>query len=302
VANGSTTAAATLTLGSDNNSQLFIGTFVNGSTQPLGLTKTGGGTFSVSGDSTCTGPVTVQAGTLALVAASGSFPNSTPVTGTGSFSNATAIAVATGATLDVSGRSDGTLTLNANQTLKHSGASVGQIGVTGNVNSGSGILLLALNRTNSPATNDSLVVSGTLTAGGTLTVTNLGPALHANDSFQLFNSGVSGFAYNLQTNDYVNNVKYTWLNTVSTDGKIMVQTVGSLVNTNPTNITASVSGGNLTLSWPADHIGWTLQSQTNTSSIGLGTNWTDIAGSSTINQVVIPINTVSGSVFFRMKY
>jgi len=50
------------------------------------------------------------------------------------------------------------------------------------------------------------------------------------------------------------------------------------VATNPTNITAVVSNSTLTLFWPADHLGWILQAQTNHA--GLGTNWVDAAGSS----------------------
>lgn len=74
------------------------------------------------------------------------------------------------------------------------------------------------------------------------------------------------------------------------------------VNTNPTNITTSVSGGNLTLSWPTDHTGWTLQTQTNSLSVGLGTNWVNVAGSATTNQITIPISAVNSSVFFRLIY
>jgi hypothetical protein len=106
----------------------------------------------------------------------------------------------------------------------------------------------------------------------------------------------------LQTTDRVNNVIYTWNNTVSSNGKIAVASVTTLVNTNPTNITATVSGGNLTLSWPADHTGWTLQSQTNGLQKGLGTNWVAMPSSTTTNQVTIPIITTNGSVFFRLTY
>jgi hypothetical protein len=74
------------------------------------------------------------------------------------------------------------------------------------------------------------------------------------------------------------------------------------VNTNPTNITSVVNGNNLTLSWPADHTGWRLQSQTNALSVGLTTNWVNVAGANTTNQVTIPIGSTNGSVFFRLIY
>jgi fibronectin-binding autotransporter adhesin len=303
VANGSGSTPATLTLGSDNiTGPVFIGTFINGGVQPLGLTKVGSGTFMVSGDSTNTGTISVQAGTLALAAASGTYPDAvTPVTGSGSFSNAAAFAVATGATLDVSGRSDSTLTLNAGQTLKHGGAGTGPITVTGNVNIGNGTLQFAINRTG--FAKDTLAASGAVTYSGTLAVTNIGAVLQAGDSFQLFPGAQAGFAaFNLPTTDVVNNVQYTWNNTVTSDGKITVQTVSPLVNTTPTNIVALVSGGNLNLSWPSDHTGWSLQTQTNALGVGLSTNWVTVPGSTATNEVSIPINAANPAVFFRLQY
>lgn len=74
------------------------------------------------------------------------------------------------------------------------------------------------------------------------------------------------------------------------------------VSTTPTSITSFRSGNNLTLSWPADHTGWRLQSQTNSLSIGLTTNWGDVAGSESTNQVTIPIIPGVGSLFLRMVY
>ncbi len=74
------------------------------------------------------------------------------------------------------------------------------------------------------------------------------------------------------------------------------------VATNPTNITTSVSGNVLTLSWPADHIGWRLQVQTNSLSTGLGSGWTDVAGSTSVNSVNVTINPANGTVFYRMVY
>lgn len=290
VFNKSPSAAGTIVIGADDSTVQFDGMFGDGASKALNVTKVGAGTLTLTAVSTNTGTVAVDGGTLALNTS-------------GSFGNAKNLAVGTSGILDVVGRTDGTLTLNANQTLKHSGASVGPITVNGNLNMGSGTLLLALNTTNTPATNDSLVVTtGTLTAGGTLTVTNVGPALQAGQSFQLFSAGVSGFAYNLQTNDVANNVKYSWNNEVETLGKITLLSVSTLVNTTPTNITATVNGGNLTLEWPADHTGWTLQTQTNNLNVGLSGNWANVAGSTTTNKAVIPIDPVNGSVFFRMVY
>jgi hypothetical protein len=72
------------------------------------------------------------------------------------------------------------------------------------------------------------------------------------------------------------------------------------LNTNPALISAQLTGGQLSLSWPADHAGWTLQVQTNSLSVGLGTNWVDVAGSSAVTQMNIPINTANGSAFYRL--
>ena len=300
VANNSGASAATLTVGSDNNSQTFVGTFINGSSQPLSLTKVGTGTMTLSGDSTCTGTVSVQGGTLALAAASGSFPNGNPITGSGLFGSAASIAVATGATFDVSGRTDGTLTLNAGQTLKHAGAGTGPITVTGNVNLGTGTLLFAINR--SGFAHDSLAASGVVTYSGTLAITNIGAVLQAGDSFQLFPSGVSGFtAFDLPTADVVNNVQYTWNNTVASDGKITVASVSPLVNTTPGNLLTSVSGDTLSLSWP-DHLGWSLQAQTNVLSVGLSNNWATMPGSETVTNMDITINPADPAVFYRLFY
>ncbi len=67
---------------------------------------------------------------------------------------------------------------------------------------------------------------------------------------------------------------------------------------NPTNITASVSSNTLTIAWPADHIGWILQAQTNGLSTG---QWFDLPGSDAVNAVVIPMNLANAAVFYRLR-
>jgi hypothetical protein len=74
------------------------------------------------------------------------------------------------------------------------------------------------------------------------------------------------------------------------------------VNTNPTNITAMVSGSKLTLSWPADHTGWHLQAQTNSIGKGLGTNWVTIPNSNLSNGYTNTIDPTQPTVFYRMVY
>ncbi len=74
------------------------------------------------------------------------------------------------------------------------------------------------------------------------------------------------------------------------------------VNTTPTNLTTVVSGSSLTLNWPADHIGWRLQVQTNSLTTGISSNWVDVPGSTSVNNINTTINPANGAVFYRMVY
>jgi cellulose 1,4-beta-cellobiosidase len=72
------------------------------------------------------------------------------------------------------------------------------------------------------------------------------------------------------------------------------------VSETPPPLIFGISGSQLQFSWPADHLGWVLQMQTNSASIGLGTNWVDVPDSTTTNQITIPMDPANGSVFFRL--
>lgn len=305
VRNMHATLAGTLTVGLDDTSTTFDGTFSDGAAASFGLTKVGAGTLTLTAISTNTGAVTVSGGTLAM---------------SGSFNKASQIIANTGGIYDVTG-AGGTLTLNSGQTLRGNGGTVngllaasagstvapglpmGTLTVSGNATI-NGIYRPNLNRTNTPSNCSQLASGGSITfSGATLSCTNVGPKLQVGDFYQLFPGATAGFTtVVLQTNDVVYNAKYAWNNTVATDGRITVTNVTFIINPAPTNLVTSVAGGVLTLSWPTDYTGWTLQTQTNALNKGLGTNWANVAGSAATNKVNIPIVSTNGSVFFRMKF
>ena len=158
------------------------------------LAKTTGGTVTLTVANTYGGDTTISGGTLAL-------------SGSGAISSSANISVGSGATLDVTGRTDGTLTLASGQTLKGEGqvggnitalsgasvkpgASIGTLTVAsgGNVTLQSGSTTeMEVNRGATPNA-DKVQGIGTLTQGGTLSIINNGAALQLNDSFTLLSA------------------------------------------------------------------------------------------------------------------
>jgi hypothetical protein len=61
------------------------------------------------------------------------------------------------------------------------------------------------------------------------------------------------------------------------------------------------SNSSLSLSWPIVYTGWLLQVQTNPPDAGLSTNWFTILGSEATNQIIVPIDSTSGSLFYRLQ-
>jgi hypothetical protein len=135
---------------------------------------------------------------------------------------------------------------------------------------------------------------------GTLDLGSL-PSFNNNDSFKLFGATAYGGSF---TNllPATPGVSQTWNTSQLTVNGTLVVFCASCVNSTPTNITSLVSGNALDLSWPADHTGWRLQVQTNSSNGGIRTNWSTVAGSVTTNHVIIPIDLATGSVLYRLIY
>jgi hypothetical protein len=186
------------------------------------------------------------------------------------------VAVQSGGTLAPGNSGIGTLTISNNITL-------------------SGTNLMKLNRTNAP--NADLLVAPSLPFGGTLTVVNSGPALQGNDTFHLFSGSISGSfaATNLPT---LSSPDLSWdASLLQSQGIIKV--VSSLPS-NPTNISFTVSGGTLSLTWPGSYLGWIAQS--NSISLSSTNSWFDIAGSQSQTNLSIPINSSLTNVFYRLRH
>jgi len=296
VRNMHATLPGTLTVGTDGSSSQFDGTFSDGAAAAFNLTKVGAGTLTLTAISTNTGAVTVNGGTVAM-------------SGSGSFGKASKIIAGSGAFYDVSA-AGGTLTLNSGQTLGGSGtvtgnviasagstiapgSSVGTLTVAGNVTLGGG-MTMELNRSLSPNSDRLVTSGGSITGGGSLTVTNIGGALQAGDTFQLFASGVSGITANLPTVDLLNARTYTWQNNIGSSGSVTVLT--STPITSPT-LNVSQTGNSLSFSWTGP---FKLQSQTNSLSVGISTNWGNYPGGST-SPVAVTINPTNKTVFFRLS-
>lgn len=265
--------------------------------------------------------------------------NTVHVGASSSLGLSTYVQVNSGATLDLSAMSAFNFgTVATNQSLKGNGTIVGPAAGSVNINAGGTLApglpganfaintntstltisnslvfnsgstyFVGVNKTTATAvTNASDHVAGltSVTMGGTLVITNYGRSFVGGDVIPLFSSTTynpNGFTSN-NIVPATPGPNLAWdTSTLGTDGNLRIFST-LVINPNPTNIVVSVSGNQLTLSWPTDHIGWTLQSETNNLSVGLTNNWATVTGSTTTNAVVVPINLTNGTVFFRLIY
>jgi autotransporter-associated beta strand protein len=267
-------------------------TTINTSTGALLKFDAAGGSQTIANPVNGGGNIQVNNGTLTLTA-------SNPYTGTTTLSNgalfingtnAASPIIASGGMLGGNGMVSAPVTLAAGATLAP-GASAGAVGtfnVNSNLNLG-GDVAIDINKSLAQS-NDLAVVSGGLTntGAGTVTISNLGPALLVGDKFTLFSQPLQNGAALTVTG-----AGAAWANNLALDGSISVTAV-----TRPTLNFTRVDN-DLQFSWAPNFGSYQLQSQTNRLDVGLGSNWSDYPGVDT-SPVTVPMDTTPGAVYFRL--
>ena len=256
-------------------------TFTNSDINNFNVVKTGTGS-QVIRNCSYLGTTTINGGTLSII-------------GTLPYATNTVMVNATG-TLGGNGTLGGAVIVNPNGTLAPGYDGIGSMTVSNNVTLG-GNTLMKITK-DGGITNDQVMVSGTATYGGTLTVTNVGATvLTDGDVFKLFSAAnhISTFA---SISPATPGVGLAW-NFNPTNGVLSV--VSSIANYS-TNLSFTVSGGSINLAWPATHLGWILQTETNALSVGLTTNWVDVAGSDLVTATNIPVSPANPVAFFRLRH
>jgi autotransporter-associated beta strand protein len=263
----------TYSIGGKNLDCTFDGVIQDGS-EGTAITKVGPAKLTLTGASIHSGSTTVESGTLQV---------------DGSFSSS-AVAV-NGGTLAGNGSLQAGVSVNSGGTLSP-GASIGQMTVNSLSLQSGGTNIFEINK--SLGTNDSITGLTSATFGGTLKVVNLAGSLVAGDTYQLFITNNAGgtFGGAFDTLDLpASSDGSTWdTSALVTDGVI------KLALARPT-IAVLNNGSSLTFSWTGSYV---LMAQTNSTSVGLSTNWYDYPGGN-VSGVTAPIDVTKGTVFFGLR-
>ena len=253
-----------------------VETQASGGSAALSVTVNGG-TLVLSATNTYTDATTVSNGTLlvnGVIGGTGVTVAGGSLGGTGIIQSP--VTVQSGGTLFTSKTGLGTLTITNSLTFQ-----------TGSTN------LMKVNA----ATSASDLVQGfaSATYAGSLVVSNLSGTVTNGQGFQIFSAGGTGSFASITP---APGGGLNW----SFNAASGVLSAASSIASNPTNITFTVTGSMMSLAWPADHLGWLLQSQTNSLGAGLGTNWTDWPGSDAVTATNLPIIPANPTVFYRLRH
>jgi fibronectin-binding autotransporter adhesin len=280
---------------------VYSGSITLGADLTLGIASSSSPrTVSLTGPVSGPGSLRVAAGT----------PIRCVVSGANSYAGSTLIAAGTFVAANTTGSatSTGAVTVQASATLAGTGTLAGPVTLSAKAMLAPGVdgigvltfldtLSLASTSTNvmelnkSLGTND-MVVANIVNYDGTLLVTNLAGTLAAGDSFKLFSATA-------HSGTFANVVLLNSTLKTQFDPATGVLSLASDIASTPTNITFTVSGANLSLTWPESHKGWFAQSN----SIGLAAPnaWYDIAGSDSGTNLNVTINPALPQVYFRLR-
>jgi fibronectin-binding autotransporter adhesin len=285
---------------------------VTANVSPTLITKSGPGTMiwtgakvpNSAGNSIIASPVTINGGTLILrssdllgtqdIQNDGTLQydaGSGATTLSGVISGAGTLRVSSGTLVLGNSSVGGNLDVGGGTLVPGGVGSVSTLNVAGGMSFSSGTILVSLNKALSPSNSLFSVAGAVNRTGGTLKLLNVGPALVPGDTFTIFSQPVTGGAAMV----IVPPPGVTLANNLAVDGSVTVSAIAP-----PPTITHVVSGGNLNLSWPSIWTGLHLQSQTNSATKGLGTNWVTIPGTDAGNTYLAPLNTANATVFYRL--
>ncbi len=307
------TGAANNTISVGTAAQLTITTPIVGTG---GFSKNGASTLFLNAANTYSGSTVVSGGTLAL------YGNGSD----GSINASTNINVTAGAILDVSGRSDGKLTLANGQTLSGGAGAGGPGTINGILAAGAstivspgtsptntGVLTVTGNATLQGATimklnaatnsNDQLGAAA-LTYGGSLLVTNFQGTITNGQTFQLFIS--SNGIYNAGTFGSVTlptATGLTWTNNLAVNGSITAG-VASTTPAQPHITSIGLSGTTLIISGTNGTAGLQFEVLTSTNINTPLASWTSISTNTFIGGNFSVTNSVTSSAaqnFFILR-
>jgi autotransporter-associated beta strand protein len=238
-------------------------TYAGSISGPGTVEKHKGGRLILTGTHTYSGSTKVVAGTLLVDGTLGS----------------SAVSVAGGA-LGGRGVINGPVTIQAGGRLDP-GSSTGPLAINNSLTL-SGTTAIKLDA----ATGAGGLVRGlsNVTFGGTLSLTNIPAPLAASHAFKLFDA--TNYAGTFTTLTPVTpGPGLAWnTSTLGTDGTLRVVSLTAPVLSIERDSSCPPPAQCLTLSWPAEHLGWRLQRQTDS----LSANWQDVPNSKVTNQMVLP--------------